>query len=279
MFRAKGLWLLPSLLLITPAFAAECETNFKKSGNLITGTSFSTQIVVDDLSARDALGQVRGIMTAEKFDVIAENADEGTLLLEQRSSTMARPVPITVQVDAQGKAAQIAMTVQVAKGAFAKADAVKAEVCKYLAQVRGGKEGRAAGARGAKAQNSAEATAKTAFAFSREIADESKANALAVNARHRGRNYTLRGRIAHIMEDGQDYNVVFDITPVSEMPIKPLPHQAQYNVGVSCLFRPNQLTTVLALKKGQNVTLSGSFMRYDDIKRVAWLENCRQVRK
>ena len=95
-----------------------------------------------------------------------------------------------------------------------------------------------------------------------------------MNARHKGRKYTLAGRIETLMEDGEDYNLVFDIPEISEMAIKPLPFDAQFRVGVSCLFKPDQLTTVLALREGQKVTLAGTVLKYDNFRKVIWLENC-----
>ena len=80
------------------------------------------------------------------------------------------------------------------------------------------------------------------------------------------------------MEDGEDYNLIFDIPEMREMALKPLPHDAQFKVSVSCLFRPNQLTTVLALREGQKVTLTGAVYKYDNIRRVIWLENCTRAK-
>lgn len=88
----------------------------------------------------------------------------------------------------------------------------------------------------------------------------------------------LKGRIDHIMEDGEDYNVSFEVPEIRDMLIKPLPNQAQFRVGVACLFRPNQLAWVLTMREGQSVTFQGTFYRYDDFKKMVWLENCKQMR-
>ena len=56
--------------------------------------------------------------------------------------------------------------------------------------------------------------------FSREIAREAKGNALAVNARHKGRKYALKGRVDYIQEDGEDYNVSFEIPEQSSLQIQ-----------------------------------------------------------
>ena len=98
-----------------------------------------------------------------------------------------------------------------------------------------------------------------------------------MNARHKCRKYTLAGRIETLMEDGEDYNLVFDIPEISEMAIKPLPFDAQFKVGVSCLFKPNQLATVLSMREGQKVTLTGTVLKYDNFRKVIWLENCSKA--
>ena len=62
------------------------------------------------------------------------------------------------------------------------------------------------------------------------------------------------------------------------MVIKPFPHEAQFKVNVSCLFKPDQLTTVLAMREGQKVKLTGTVMKYDSFRRVIWLENCTKAK-
>jgi hypothetical protein len=233
---------------------------------------------VDDLSASDALGQMRGILIAEKMDVLTEDVEGGILLAEQRATATARAIPTVVSVSADGNATQIDMTVKMDKGVFAKQETIKTYLCGLLAKVQGGEAGRLAGSQGAQTENAEFAAKKDAFLFSMEIANEAKANPLAVNARHKGRTYTLSGKIAYIQEDGEDYNVSFEIPEMRDRVLSPLPGQADFRVGVACLFRANQLATVLTLRDRQRVTFAGTFYRYDDFKKMAWLENCKQVR-
>ena len=74
------------------AIAGECEDNFSKSGSIFSGTDFSSRVTVQDLSLKDAMGQVRGLMISEKMDVITEDADTGTMLVEQRSTGATRAI-------------------------------------------------------------------------------------------------------------------------------------------------------------------------------------------
>ncbi len=260
------------------AHAGECEDNFKKSGSIFSGVDFASRVTVPDLSVANAMGQMRGIMIGEKMDVITEDADTGAMLVEQRSTNTTRAIPTLINISADGSAAVVEMTVKTEKGQFAKQDAIRAYMCPLLAKMKGGKEGRLAGAQGAKAKNSDDTTFKDVYVFSREIAREAKANALAVTARHKGRNYALKGKVDYIQEDGEDYNVSFDIPEQSEMLLQ-VPGDDQPRVGVACLFRPNQLANVLTFRKGDRATFRGQFLKYDDFKRVLWLQNCTQVKK
>ena len=269
---------LALLSLSAPALAGECEANFTKSGNPIVMTTYSSAVTVPNLSPRDALAQMRGIMVAEKMDVMAEDADGGTLLVEQRQDGGKRPIPTTISVSDVASGTRIGMSVKMERGVFSKVEQIKPYMCGLLARVKGGKEGVAAAKKGAGATNNEATGNQDVFMFSRMIAREANKNAIAVNARHKGRKYTLTGRIETLMEDGEDYSLIFDIPEVSEMVIKPFPHEAQFKVSVSCLFKPDQLTTVLAMREGQKVKLTGTVMKYDNFRRVIWLENCTKAK-
>ena len=274
----KPLLALALLPFAAPSLAGECEANFKKSGNPIVMTSYSSAVTVPNLSTRDALAQMRGIMVAEKMDVMAEDADGGTLLVEQRQDKAARPIPTTITVSEVASGTRIEMAIKMERGVFSKVEQIQPYMCGLFAKVKGGKEGVAAAKKGAAATNNEATGNQDVFMFSRMIAGEANKNAIAVNARHKGRKYTLTGRIETLMEDGEDYNLIFDIPEISEMTLKPLPFDAQFKVSVSCLFRPNQLTTVLALREGQKVTLTGTVYKYDNFRKVIWLENCTKAK-
>ena len=274
----KPLLALALLPFAAPALAGECEANFKKSGNPLVMTSYSSAVTVPNLSTRDALAQMRGIMVAEKMDVMAEDADGGTLLVEQRQDKAARPIPTTITVSEVASGTRIEMAIKMERGVFSKVEQIQPYMCGLFAKVKGGKEGVTAAKKGAGAANNEATGNQDVFMFSRMIAGEANKNAIAVNARHKGRKYTLTGRIETLMEDGEDYNLIFDIPEISEMTLKPLPFDAQFKVSVSCLFRPNQLTTVLALREGQKVTLTGTVYKYDNFRKVIWLENCTKAK-
>ena len=264
--------------LAVPALAGECEANFKKSGNPLVMTTYSSAVTVPNLTTRDALAQMRGILVAEKMDVMADDPDGGTLLVEQRQDKAARPIPTTITVSEVASGTRIEMAVKMERGVFSKVEQIRPYMCGLLAKVKGGKEGVAAAKRGAGADNTEATGNRDVFAFSRMIAREADKNAIAVNARHKGRKYTLTGRIETLMEDGEDYNLIFAIPEVGATALPNLPFDAKFKVSVSCLFRPNQLTTVLAMREGQKVTLTGTVYKYDNFRKVIWLENCTKAK-
>ncbi len=272
--------IIPALFLLASGglLANECESNFSKSGSAFSGSSFSSHVNIADLGAGEALAQMRGILIAEKMDVLSEDVEGGNLLAEQRATGATRAIPTIITVADESGSARVEMLVKTDKGVFAKPENMRSYMCELLAKLKGGDAGRLAAEAGAKTQNSDDTTQRDVFIFSREIANEANKNAVAVNARHKGRSYALKGRIEHIMEDGEDYNVSFEVPEMSELALKPLPGQAQFRVGVACLFRPNQLTWVLTMREKQSVTFQGKFHRYDDFKKMVWLENCKQLR-
>ncbi len=238
--------------------AAECEDRFTKTGNPFSGTDFASRITVPDLSVAAALAQLRAIMIAEKMDVITEDPEGGTLLVEQRSSGASRPIPTLIGISPSGTAAVIDLTIKIDSGVLAKAGAMRAYVCDLLGKVKGGNEGRAAATAGAQATASADVTTKDVFVFSREIAREAKGNALAVTARYKGRLFALKGRVDYIQEDGSQYNVSFDIPDQSAVILR-VPGDREPRIGVACLFRPNQLANVLTFRKGESATFHRRF--------------------
>lgn len=259
------------------AFANECEQNFTKSGSPFSGTDFTSSVTVADLSAADALAQMRGIMIAEGLDVVSQDNETGALLAEQPARGTSRPVPVLINVFDESGAAGVELTIKTEKGQMAKADTMRTYVCQLLAKVQGGDAGRAAAAAGAQQQNRDDLTEKDVYVFSREIAREAQNNAVAVNARHQGRRYTLKGRVDYIQEDGEDYNVSFEIPEMRDVAFQV--GREPPRVGVACLFRPNQVANVLTFRKGDSVRFTGAFLRYDDFKRMVWLQNCRQTRR
>ena len=84
---------------------------------------------------------MRGILVAEKMDVIAENREEGTLLVEQRQSDKARPIPTTINVSTVPAGTRIDMAIKMERGCFPRSSEIRPYMCGLLAKVKGGKEG------------------------------------------------------------------------------------------------------------------------------------------
>lgn len=260
------------------AHAGECEDNFKKTGNAFTGVDFSSAVTVPDQSIADAIGQMRGIMIAEKMDVLSEDVETGTLLVEQRSTNTTRPIPTLISVFDEGGAAAVEMTVKTEKGQFAKAENIRSYMCTLLGKLQGGDAGRQAAAKGAATQNVDDVTEQDVYVFSRRIAREGQANAAAVVARHTGRRYALKGKVSSIQQVDGDTIVGFDIPETSEAFIK-LPGDDAPRTGVACVFKPNQQALVLTFRRGETARFEGRFAEYDGILHQVWLDGCKPARR
>ncbi len=263
-------------LTISVAGAGECESSFREAGSPFSGADYSATVTLRDQSIADAMAQMRGVLISEKMDVLTQDEETGTMLVEERRAGAKRPIPSLIGVDAVGVDAAVSMTIKTEKGMLASKDAMQGYLCGVLAKLQDGDAGRLAAKSGAATQNADDVTVKDVYIFSREIAREAKGNALAVGVRHKGRRYALHGRVDYIQEDGEDFNVSFDIPEPRDSALQ-LPFDDEARVGVACLFRPNQLANVLTFRKGEKANFTGAFYRYDDFKRMVWLQNCKQT--
>ena len=109
--------------------------------------------------------------------------------------------------------------------------------------------------KGAQATNSDDVTVKDVYVFSREIAREAKGNAVAVTARHKGRNYALRGDVDYIQEDGADYNVSFAVPDQADVQLR-APGDREPRVGVACLC-PQSVQTAMVTGDGGSASHDG----------------------
>ena len=260
------------------AHAGECEDNFKKTGNAFTGVDFSSAVTVPDQSIADAIGQMRGIMIAEKMDVLAEDVENGTLLVEQRSTNTTRPIPTLISVFDENGAAAVEMTVKTEKGQFAKQEAIQGYMCTLLGKLQGGDAGRQAAAKGAATQNVDDVTEQDVFVFSRRIAREGQANAAAVSARHTGRRYALKGKVTSIQQQDGDTIVGFDIPDHNDSVIR-VPGDNAPQTGVACVFKPDQQALALTFRRGETARFEGRFAEYDGILHQVWLDGCKPARR
>lgn len=268
--------LLAGALASGHAFAGTCESNFNKQGNAFTGTTYRSSVALADLTVASAINQMQAIAKSQKMTVLAADTEGGSLLIEEPESFSHKPIPMIVTATNERGATTVQMEVKLNAGAFAKAESIKTEICKMLTQVQAG----AAGDLVVKQKNDATSDAPEkmeALMFSLMIARQAKENQSTINARYKDRLFTLSGRAAFIMEDGDVYNIGYDIPEPGDMLIKPGPMDPQFKVGVSCLMAKNQTAYTLSLREGNKVSLTGRFSKYDQFRHTVWLENCARA--
>ena len=111
--------------------------------------TFTAAVTVADLPPPVAIRQMRGIVAAKGYDIMADEADYGTMLIEQPMTGKARAFPITINATQTGGIGTVVMEAKLRAGQTTKADLAMAEMCAMLNQVKGGKAGVAAARAGA----------------------------------------------------------------------------------------------------------------------------------
>ena len=133
------------------ALAGTCEDSFTKKGNEISGIRFIATTVVPDMSPKIAIQQLRGIVAAKGYDIITEEAEYGSMLIEQPMTGKARAFPIEITATQTSGIGTVVMEAKLRATMSVKKELAMAEMCSMLNQLKGGKAGIAAAKAGAAA--------------------------------------------------------------------------------------------------------------------------------
>lgn len=262
----KHQYLFATLLLAAaaPAFAGTCEDSFQKKGNPLTGTTYTASVSLPDLSVKSAIGQMRVIAKESNMDVLSEDADAGSMLIEEPETFSHKPIPVIVSATSEGGTGTVGMTVKLNRGAFAKADSIRSEMCQMLVKLKSGK----AGEQAAKSTPKASVVNITADKFGFQLRNQHKDNPAAIEARYKGKVYAINGKIDGVLKSGGTYNTGFQMTGDGD-------GIDFERVAITCAFAPSQTAYALALRPKEKVTLTGVVDYYDQIQRVLWLKDCK----
>lgn len=269
--------LAPAFILLTmgTANAATCEETFVKKGNPITGLRFTAAVTVADLPPAVAIGQMRGLVAAKGYDIMADEAEYGSMLIEQPMTGTARAFPIQISATQTGGIGTVVMEAKLRAGQATKADAAMTEMCGMLNQIKGGKAGAAAAKKGATATTVAAAPVKiNSLSFSQQVSKDTERNAAGVLTRYKGKQFTIDGLVDYVTKDGKDFRVGFKIPEPYEQAIR-LPNQAPFKTDIVCYMAPGQAAYSLQLKPNKSIKLTGTVEDFDEYKHVIWLKDCR----
>lgn len=258
-----------------PAHAATCEEAFVKKGNPITGLRFTAAVTVADLPPAVAIGQMRGLVAAKGYDIMADEAEFGSMLIEQPMTGTVRAFPIQITATQTGGIGTVVMEAKLRAGQATKADAAMDEMCGMLNQIQGGKAGAAAAKKGAVATTAAAAPVKmNSLSFSQQVSKDTERNAAGVMTRYKGKQFTIDGLVDYVTKDGSAFRVGYKIPEPWEQAIR-LPNQAPFKTDIVCYMAPGQAAYSLQLKPGKSIKLTGTVEDFDEYKHVIWLKDCR----
>jgi len=271
MFLAR---ILPALALCAAVHVARadtCEGSFQKKGNPFIGTTYSASVRLQGLTVDSAIGQMRGIAIAEHMDVLSEDAANGSLLVEERESMAHKPIPVIVAARRDGDTGVVEMTVKTNPGALASGDAMKKQMCSMLGRLQAGPAGDALAAKARSANATAEVLEFDAFMLAAQFERQGRESPAALQARFKGKTLRIKGRAdgGAVAADDGSYRLAFDVAD-------PTDHYDHRQLV--CIMAPDQAAFAMSAREGDRMTLTGTFLRYDIVGPVFWVENCRSGR-
>jgi hypothetical protein len=269
--------LAPATILLTmgTANAATCEEAFVKKGNPVTGLRFTAAVTIADLPPAVAIGQMRGLVAAKGYDIMADEAEYGSMLIEQPMTGGARAFPIQITATQTGGIGTVVMEAKLRAGQSVGSDPAKTEMCGILNQIKGGKAGAAAAKKGATATTVAAAPLKiSALGFSQQVSKDTERNSAGVLTRYKGKQFTVDGTVDYVTKDGSSFRVGYKIPNPWEQAIR-LPNEAPFKTDIVCYMAPGQAAFSLQLKPNKGIKLTGTVEDFDEYKHVIWLKDCR----
>jgi hypothetical protein len=258
------------------AHAGECESTFVKRGNPVTGLRFTAKTSVRDLSPASAIGQLRGVVAAKGYDIVAAVPEAGNMVIEQPMTGSARSFPIEISATQANGTGIVRMTAKLRPTMMVRDRDAAAEMCGILAKLKGGKQGLALASKGGAAKPAAaRAVRMSVLRFSAMIGGESARNTAAINQRYRGKAFTLFGPVAHIGGAEGSYRIDFKLV---ENQLTSLIPGSGYRVEVSCMLAPDQAAFAMQLSSNAHVEVTGTFDEFDLGRSTVYLSNCRRAR-
>jgi hypothetical protein len=272
--RLSCLFVPIALLVPAAAHAGACEDSFTKGGSILSGQKFAASVTLPGLKPASAIGQMRGIVVAKGYDVLAAEPEEGSMLIEQAQTRKARAFPITVTATPDGK---VLMEAKLRAGMSAPSEAAKEEMCGMLAQLKTGKAGTAAASTGMTAAGNKTALDMDALSISHQISKDTQRNAAAIPLRYKGKTFIVSGTVKSIDKLDDAYVVTYDIPEPYNEAIR-LPGAAPFKTDIFCRLAKGQSVFALQLKPGKRIKLSGIYANFNPTAHGLLLEDCRPVK-
>ncbi len=268
-------FLIAAMAAPSAAFAGTCEDTFQKKGSEISGLRFIATNVVPDMAPKTAILQLKGIVAAKGYDIMAEEAEFGSMLIEQPTTGKARAFPIEITATQSSGVGTVVMEAKLRAGMFVKKEQAMPEMCGILNQLKGGKPGLAAAAKSKNATTVQAAPLKiSALAFSHQVSKDTERNAANVLTRYKGKQFTIDGTVGYVTKDGSLNRVGFDVPNPWEEVIR-LPNVAKFKTDIVCYMAPGTAAFSSQLKPKKSIKLTGSVDDFDEYKHVIWLKDCR----
>lgn len=279
MMRFLALAVSAAALVPSMASAATCEETFLKKGSPVSGLKFTATVTVPDLTPVSAIQQLRGIVAAKGYDIMADEAEYGSMLIEQPQTGKARAFPIQITATNEAKVGTVVMQANLRAAMMVKEADAMTELCGMLNQLKGGKAGLALAAKGKNAQTvTAAPLGMSALAFSHQVSKDTERNPAGVLTRYKGKSFTIDGTVDYVTKDGDKFRIGYKVPNPWEEVLR-LPNTAPFKTDIVCYMAPGQAAYSLQLKPNKGIKLTGIVEDFDEYKHIIWLKDCRPAAK
>lgn len=265
--KAKPIQLLLPVLLLLPsiAFAGQCDDNFSKKGNALSGAEYSTSYKVAGMSVPSAIGQMRNLAVADGMDVLDESPETGSLLLEEPATVAHKGLQVYVTAKPDGT---VSMLMKTRRGAFGNADGIRDAMCKMLTQLKPGK--------GPVARTAAKPIEIQVTSLATDIERQGLENSAAIDVRFEGKVYNIKGVNKGVAGKKGAFELFFDMNP-SLVPGFVPSKSRRGELRIACRMMPDQNAYSLAMRNGDKMYLNATYDHYDEASYLVWFKNCRGI--
>jgi hypothetical protein len=247
------------------AHAAACAEGFAKTGNVLTGQQFSTQIMVPGLTVETAFQQLRTIFIEARIRVMQEDRANGLMKAEIGARPFVPPQTIDVFYANVGSAGRVQMIYTLRPGTATTSAAARKQMCDLLDRVTA--------PRSTSPERAENVTAITSIQLAQQIL-QIRDNPARLKTQFVDRLFRVHGRILKIAETQGGFAVAFEAEPPETGAAE---GRSWAKIAVSCKVLSAQTKAVAKLDLNAGGVLIGRFTRFDDYRATPtiMLEDCR----
>jgi hypothetical protein len=256
--------------------AATCQETVARSGTLLTGRQFATQLSLPGFTIDQVFRQIREALIRNGLRITSEDRATGTIAAAVGPTLLEPSRSVKAVVFKQGNDGRISMTERYPPGVMIGGSQARKNICATLDQVvinsGSSRQPRAITVEPGTPRGGDTIAPIEAITLAREV-QLAKDNPARLQTRFVDRLYRMSGRVLRIVETNTGFAVSFETDSPPEDDI----YRSWSRMAITCTVTKAQTATVAAIDVGTRATLIGRFARIDNYRATPtiYLEECR----